>query len=276
MADERAGEVEFVGEIRSGAAKAETHIAPAQSGDVDFGLANGREYVTGRLRQVLRDGLLVRQIRAQLHLQVGAQCRFGVEPALADEAEAGGRDDVVDIANGVALAIVTVEQGPVDLTREADLDLVGRRGDRRRGHRLRPAGRSHTGRRIGWPDRAARKIARLLRDQKAGSIDWRHAWRRQNRRLLDPLLQSIDLALQRFDLLLILVELRTHLLQHSADAVIGLSRESPQQGRRDAASCDSTKRGSTVPRQYSRRRTAHVHAPSPFLCCCHPAPPKNA
>src|ERR1700738_1073746 len=124
MPDEAARQVELVSQVRGGAPEAQPHIPPIEAGDEELGLADGGEHIPGRLRQVLRDRLLVREVRAYLHFEIGAQRRFRSDTALADQAESGRGNDVVDVANGVALAVIAIEQGPVDLPRAADLDPV--------------------------------------------------------------------------------------------------------------------------------------------------------
>src|SRR5437868_4785800 len=92
-------------------------IAPVEPGDEKLGLADRRKDVSGGLRQVLRDRLLVRQVRADLHFEIGAQRRLRRYPTFSDQPEAGRGDDVVNVADGVALAVVAVEQRAVDLPR---------------------------------------------------------------------------------------------------------------------------------------------------------------
>jgi hypothetical protein len=110
-------QVEFVGQVGGGAAEPEPRIAPVEPGDEQLGLADGGEHVAGGLRLVLHKCLIVRQVRADLHFEVGAKRGFRADPALADQPKAGRGNDVVDVAKGVALAVIAVEQGPVDLSR---------------------------------------------------------------------------------------------------------------------------------------------------------------
>ncbi len=54
MPDEGAGEIEFVGQVRRGAAETQPHIAPAETGDEELGLADRGKDVAGGLERRVR------------------------------------------------------------------------------------------------------------------------------------------------------------------------------------------------------------------------------
>jgi hypothetical protein len=114
--DEGPGEIELVGQIRGGAAKAQAQPAVIRIGHIDIGLADRWEDVAGGLRQILRDGLLVRQVRPDFHLEISTDRRVVIKrPSDAEQAEARRGDDVIDVAEGGTSAVVAVEEGAVDL-----------------------------------------------------------------------------------------------------------------------------------------------------------------